>query len=83
MRLPWAHSLKDRRQVARSLVQRLGRQPNLAIAELAADDDPRCLDLGIAALSGSPSHAHRLVQAVIEAIEREGYDLEVRQDGER
>ena len=83
MRIPWAQSLKDRRQVARSLVQRLGRQPNLAVAELAADDDPRRLDLGLAAVSGSPSHARQLVEAAIVEIEREGYDLEVRQNGER
>ncbi len=83
MRLPWAKSLKDRRQVARSLVQRLGRQPNLAVAELAVDDDPRRLDLGVASVSGSVGHARELLEAAIAAIEREGYDLEVRQDGER
>ena len=83
MRIPWAQSLKDRRQVARSLVQRLGRQPNLAIAELADDVDPRRLDLGIAAVSGRVGHARQLVAAAIAAIEREGYELEVRLDGER
>ncbi len=83
MRLPWARSLKDRRQVARSLVQRLGRQPNLAIAELVADDDPRRLDLGIAAVSGSVGHAREVLGAAIAIIEAAGYELEVRQDGER
>ncbi len=83
MRLPWAKSLKDRRQVARSLVQRLGRQPNIAVAELAADDDPRRLDLGIAGVSGSVGHARELVLAAISTVEREGYELEVHGDGER
>lgn len=83
MRIPWAQSLKDRRQVARSLVQRLGRQPNLAIAELSADEDPRRLDLGLAAVSGSGGHAHELLDAAVRSIEREGYELEVRLDGER
>lgn len=64
-------------------MQRLGRQPNVAIAELADDADPRRLDLGIAAVSGSPGHARQLVGAAIAAIEREGYELEVRLDGER
>ena len=69
--------------MARSLVQRLGRQPNLAVAELAAVDDPRRLDLGIAAVSGSVGHAREVLEAAIAAVEAQGYEVEVRQDGER
>jgi uncharacterized protein YlxP (DUF503 family) len=83
VRLPWAKSLKDRRQVARSLVQRLGRQPNLAVAELEAEDDPRRLDLGVAAVSSTVGHARELVEAAIAMVEREGLELELRQYGER
>jgi uncharacterized protein YlxP (DUF503 family) len=82
VRIPWAQSLKDRRQVARSLVQRLGRQPSLAIAELSTDEDPRRLDLGLAAVSGSAAHARELIGAAVRAIEGQGYELELRLDGE-
>ena len=83
VRIPWAASLKDRRQVAQSLVGRLGRQANLAVAELSPDEEPRQLVLGVAAVSGSPAHARALVDAAIGAIEREGHDVVVRESGER
>jgi len=69
--------------VAKSLVARLGRQSGLAVAELAADDDPRRLDLGLAAVSGSVTHAREVLGAAVAALEREGYELVVHEDGER
>lgn len=63
--IPWARSLKDRRQVIRSLKDRLRQAFNASIAEL--DDTPawQSATIGVAAISKS----HPYLQGQMEQIE--------------
>lgn len=70
LRIEHAQSLKDRRQVVRSLKEKLAHGFNISIAEM--DDTPRwqSATLGVAAISGSRSYLGGLMQEVESAAVR-------------
>lgn len=65
-----AHSLKDRRQVVRSLKEKLAHGFNISIAEM--DDTPtwQSATLGIAAISGSRDYLSGLMRELESAAVR-------------
>lgn len=63
-------SLKDKRQIVRSITQRVRNQFNAGIAEVEALDDFRVATLGIVVVSNDPNHAQEMLQTVIGFIER-------------
>jgi uncharacterized protein YlxP (DUF503 family) len=63
-------SLKDKRQVVRSITQKVRNQFNAAIAEVADLDDARVATLAIVTVSNSAPHAQEMLQTVIDFIER-------------
>ena len=68
--IPHAHSLKDRRQVVRSMKEKLRHGFNLAIAEL---DDAMVWNratLGIATISSSTSYLTGQLQQIDQAAHR-------------
>jgi len=69
-------SLKDKRQVVRSLVSRLKNRFNVAVAEVDYQDSWRNTALGIVCVSNSAGHAERMLQEVIR------YTTETRLDAE-
>lgn len=75
LRIEHAHSLKDRRQVVRSLKEKLAHGFNISIAEM--DDTPlwQSATLGIAAVSGSRDYLSGLMQQVESAAHRIGEAL--------
>lgn len=79
LRIPHAHSLKDRRQVVRSLKEKLAHAFNISIAEL--DDTPtwQSATLGIAAISGSRDYLAGLMAQIESAAVRiaEGLGAEI------
>ncbi len=70
LRIEHAHSLKDRRQVVRSLKEKLSHGFNISIAEM--DDTPtwQSATLGIAAISGSRDYLSGLMQQIEAAATR-------------
>jgi uncharacterized protein len=68
--LEGSQSLKDKRQVVRSLTKRVQNQFNAAIAEVEDLDDMRVATLGIATLSNSAAHVDQMLASVIGFIER-------------
>lgn len=68
--LDGSQSLKDKRQVVRSLTKRVQNQFNAAIAEVEDLDDMRVATLGIATLSNSSAHVDQMLASVIGFIER-------------
>jgi uncharacterized protein YlxP (DUF503 family) len=68
--LEGSQSLKDKRQVVRSLTKRVQNQFNAAIAEVEDLDDMRVATLGIATLSNSSAHVDQMLASVIGFIER-------------
>jgi hypothetical protein len=63
-------SLKDKRQVVRSLKQRVQNQFNVAIAEVESLNDVRVATFGVVCVSNSSAHADEILQRVIGFIER-------------
>src|SRR5829696_9604946 len=63
-------SLKDKRQVIRSITQKVRNQFNAGIAEVADLDDPRAATLAIVVVSNAANHAQEMLQTVIDFIER-------------
>jgi uncharacterized protein YlxP (DUF503 family) len=68
--IPHAQSLKDRRQVVRSLKDRLRHAFNLAIAEMDSGETWNRATLGIATISGSGSYLTGQVQEIDKAAHR-------------
>jgi uncharacterized protein YlxP (DUF503 family) len=67
--IPDANSLKDKRQVCRSLVDGAKRKFNVAIAEVDTQDVHQALTIGIAVVYGEGSHAHDMLENVIRYLE--------------
>jgi uncharacterized protein YlxP (DUF503 family) len=63
-------SLKDKRQVVRSITQKVRNQFNAGIAEVADLDDARAATLAIVVVSNSANHAQDMLQTIIDFIER-------------
>jgi uncharacterized protein YlxP (DUF503 family) len=67
--IPDAHSLKDKRQILRSLKDRLRRQFNVAVAELEHQDLWQRSVVGVVGISSDEHHLQESLQAVMEASE--------------
>ena len=64
LRIEGAHSLKDKRQVLRSLKDRLRAQFNVAVAELDHSDLWQRATLGLVSISDSRAYLDGLMQKV-------------------
>jgi uncharacterized protein len=71
LHIPDAHSLKEKRQVLRSLKDKLRRQFNVAIAELDHQDVWQRSVLGIVTLSNEDRHVRETLQKVLDEADRE------------
>jgi len=75
LRIEHAHSLKDRRQVVRSLREKLGHAFNISIAEMDDALTWQSATLGIAAISGSRDYLSGLMLQVESAATRIAHGL--------
>jgi uncharacterized protein YlxP (DUF503 family) len=65
-----ARSLKDKRQVVRSIMDRLRDQFSVAIAETETQDDHKMITFGIAAVAPENNQLVNLLQTIQEALRR-------------
>ena len=77
LHLAASSSLKEKRQVVRSLVARLRQRFNVAVAEVEEQDSWQTVVLGLAVVSNEAGHAAQQVDRLVAAIERERLDVEV------
>jgi len=77
LHLPDSHSLKDKRQVARSLTSRLHNQFNVAVAEDPGDDLWQSLTLVVCCVSNDASHANEVISRVVSFVEDSRRDLQL------
>lgn len=77
LRLAENHSLKGKRMVVRSVVQRLRNRFNVAVAEVATQDDWQTATLGIACVSGDARHANEMLDKAVAFVEGERLDAEL------
>jgi uncharacterized protein YlxP (DUF503 family) len=67
--IPDSHSLKDKRQVLRSLKDRLRARFNVAVAELDHNDAWQRAQVGVVTVSNDPAHLEQSLQAVFNEAE--------------
>jgi uncharacterized protein len=65
LHLPEAHSLKDKRQVLRSLKDRLRKHFNVAVAEMDFQDIWNRSVVGVVTLSNAEQHVEESLQLVL------------------
>ena len=79
-----SRSLKQKRQVAQSLISRVSNRFNVSIAEVDDNDLWQRLTLGVSCVSSDGRHANEIISRVVEYIgelrgeaELLDYDLEI------
>ncbi len=77
LRVGESHSLKEKRRVVRSLIDRLRARYNAAVIEVESQDSWQTAVLGIAVVSGQSAHAERQLATIVEHIESSRLDAEV------
>lgn len=75
LHLPGNGSLKGKRSIVKSVLARAGREFNVSIAEVGAQDSWQRAVLGVACVSSSAAYAHGLLEQVVRWIEEKGGDL--------
>lgn len=65
-------SLKDKRHIVKSLIERLKNRYNISIAEVDRQDDIRWAVIGIACVSNSTEHLNRQLDNVLSFMENTG-----------
>ncbi len=70
-------SLKDKRQILRSVMQRVRNQFGVAIAEVGSQDLWSYAELGLSTVSNNAQHAEAVVTKAIQFIEESRLDAEV------
>lgn len=71
LRLEGVRSLKDKRAIVRSLVERLRTRQRVAAAEVGRQDDLRRAEIGFATVSGDLTTARRHVEQTRRFVEQE------------
>jgi len=66
-----ALSLKDRRRVVDSLLDRLANRHNVSVADLGPDGTPNHASLAVACVANETSHVHTVLNAALRLIEGE------------
>jgi uncharacterized protein YlxP (DUF503 family) len=77
LRLPGNGSLKGKRRVIKSIVTRVGREFNVSIAEVDAQNTWQRAVLGVTCVSSSAGYAHGLLERVVQWIETNRPDVEL------
>jgi len=67
--IPHAMSLKDKRQVCRSLLDKTRQKFNVSAAEVGTQDMRQTLTIGVSLVSGEYAHARQSMDAVIRYLE--------------
>ncbi len=74
--LPETFSLKDKRSVVKSMVQRAAQRFRVSAAEVGHHDDVRRALVGVAVVSGDGAHADQVLDSVLAFMEAE-YPVEL------
>jgi uncharacterized protein YlxP (DUF503 family) len=70
LHIPDAQSLKDKRQVLRSLKDKLRREFNVAVAELEHQDTWQRSVVGVVTIANEEKHVAEVLQKVLEEADR-------------
>lgn len=82
--LPGSNSLKDKRRLLRSLLDRLHQSFNVSAAEIDHQDNWRKAEVAVSCVSNEAAHANSVLSKVLTLVEREtemvltGVEMELR-----
>ena len=77
LRMPGNSSLKDKRQVVKSLTAKLSNKFNLAVAEVDDNDSWQIATLGMTCVSNDARHAREILENAVEFVVRTRLDAEL------
>lgn len=66
----WVHSLKEKRMIVKSIIDKVKHRYNVSIAEIENHDIHQSVVLGIACVSNSTKHSNSCIQNVMDYIEQ-------------
>lgn len=75
--IPNSHSLKDKRQVVRSVVERMRQRFNVAVAEVGDLENWQVATLGIVSVSNDAAYVHGLLSKSVNWLSDERLDAEI------
>ncbi len=75
--IPQSRSLKDKRQVVKSIIAKVRNQFDVAVAEVDGLGRWQVASLGIACVSNSGMHAQEVLERVVDFIQQSRLDAEV------
>lgn len=77
LRLPENQTLKGKRQILKSITERVKNRYNVSIAEVGDQELWQLVTLGITCVSTSAQHANQVLSKVVDFIERSRFDVEL------
>ncbi len=69
LRLPGIQSLKGKRQIIKSLKDRIRQQANVSIAEIGLLDAWQESEMAVVTLSNDPARVHQVLESVLKMVE--------------
>lgn len=69
LRASWVNSLKEKRMIVKSLIQKLKNKFNISVAEIGEQDVHKTIVIGIAAICGSSAQADSTMEHIITFVE--------------
>mgnify|MGYP004481025927 FL=1 len=76
LRASWVHSLKEKRVVVKSIVQRLKNKFNVSVGEVDEQDIHQIIVIGISAVCGDQKQVDSTLENLIDFVE-ENTDAEI------
>lgn len=69
-RAEWVSSLKEKRMVLKSLIERTRHKFNISIGETGTQDQHKILTIGFACVTNEVRHADTMIQRIIDFMEK-------------
>lgn len=69
LNVPFSHSLKEKRMVVKSIIQKVKNKFNVSIAEVEDQDIHQSIIIGVVVVTTTTAHANSMVQSVINFID--------------
>ncbi len=69
LRASWVHSLKEKRMVVKSIVQRLKNKFNISVSEIEEQDIHKTIVIGIAGVCANSAQCDSTMESILDFIE--------------
>lgn len=77
LRLPESGSLKDKRQVVRSLAQRIRNKFHVSVAEVGDNDKWQIATIGVACVTNTHRHCAEMLDEIVGYVRESRLDAEI------